>query len=611
MKRTIRLKMITIFIFLFVVLGTIAIWSITNFTRLGSAIEAIMEANYQSVVSAQSMTLALERQDSAELASMFSPEDSTADIFVYNQNEFLKALSRAEDNITEPEEPAILSAIGELYVEYVNRYYVLSDIRRESTMEEASSYYYNNILPLFEEVKQLTRDLLTVNQEEMLAKRNRALEVARNASFSTAIISSVAILLGVLFSMYLVVKIVRPITLLIEKIKLIAQGDYKQRLPGKGNDEIAELSREFNTMAARLNSYEEMNVQKLMEEKQKAEGIVDSIGDVVLVTDSENRLIVLNRAAEKIFDIRKDEVLRNHFLEVIKNEEIFEQVKRTLGGEKNEEKNYVDVNLEKDGEKKYFRVKSKPIKNEQREIIGVVTLMQDITKLKEVDSMKSEFVSTVSHEFRTPLTSMGMAVNLMLDGTTGDINEEQRELLQALKEDQERLNSLVSDLLDLSRIESGKIQMDIQPNSLYEIVENALSPFHIQLKENDVKLKIDVSEDLPKVKADFNKISWVIANLVGNALRYVPKDGTGKIEISAKKTMNKVLVSVSDNGTGIPEDMQEKIFEKFVKANDSQGGTGLGLAISREIMLAHGGEIWVSSKQGAGSTFYFTLYFSG
>ncbi|RIZ61333.1 hypothetical protein KU43_03245, partial [Mesotoga sp. SC_NapDC2] len=473
------------------------------------------------------------------------------------------------------------------------------------------SYYYNNILPLFEEVKQLTRDLLTVNQEEMLAKRNRALDVARNASFSTAIISSVAILLGVLFSMYLIVKIVRPITLLIEKIKLIAQGDYKQQLPGKGNDEIAELSREFNTMAARLNSYEEMNVQKLMEEKQKAEGIVDSIGDVVLVTDSENRLIVLNRAAEKIFDVRKDEVLRNHFLEIIKNEEIFEQVKRTLGGERNEEKNYVDVNLEKEGEKKYFRVKSKPIKNEQREILGVVTLMQDITKLKEVDSMKSEFVSTVSHEFRTPLTSMGMAVNLLLDGTTGDISEEQRELLEALREDQERLNSLVSDLLDLSRIESGKIQMDIQPNSLSEIVENALRPFPIQLKESGVKLNIDINEDLPKVKADFNKISWVITNLVGNALRYVPKDGTGEIEISARKTINKILVSVSDNGTGIPEDMQEKIFEKFVRANDSQGGTGLGLAISREILLAHGGEIWVSSKQGAGSTFYFTLYFSG
>jgi PAS domain S-box-containing protein len=404
---------------------------------------------------------------------------------------------------------------------------------------------------------------------------------------------------------------VRPITLLIEKIKLIAQGDYKQQLPGKGNDEIAELSREFNAMAARLNSYEEMNVQKLMEEKQKAEGIVDSIGDVVLVTDSENRLIVLNRAAEKIFDIRKDEVLRNHFLEIIKNEEIFEQVKKTLGGEKNEEKNYVDVNLEKEGEKKYFRVKSKPIKNEQREIIGVVTLMQDITKLKEVDSMKSEFVSTVSHEFRTPLTSMGMAVNLMLDGTVGDISEEQRELLKALKEDQERLNSLVSDLLDLSRIESGKIQMDIQPNSLDEIVENALRPFPIQLKESGVKLNIDVNKDLPKVKADFNKISWVITNLVGNALRYVPKDGTGKIDISARKTMNKILVSVSDNGTGIPEDMHEKIFEKFVRANDNQGGTGLGLAISREILLAHGGEIWVSSKQGMGSTFYFTLYFSG
>ena len=178
----------------------------------------------------------------------------------------------------------------------------------------------------------------------------------------------------------------------------------------------------------------------------------------------------------------------------------------------------------------------------------------------------------------------------------------------ALKEDQERLNSLVGDLLDLSRIESGKIQMDIQSNEMKEIVHNAISPFSIQLKESDVDLEIDLPENLPVVKADFNKISWVLTNLVGNALRYVPRDGTGRINISAKKTANKLLVSVSDNGSGIPEVMQEKIFEKFVRADKRQGGTGLGLAISREILLAHGGEIWVSSKQGSGSTFYFTLF---
>lgn len=586
----------------------ISIWSILNLRRLSNAIEAIMEANYQSVVSAQSMTVALERQDSAELASMFSTSSSESEIFIYNQSEFLKALSRAEDNITEPEEPKILSTINGQYVEYVDKYHILSNIKESKGIQEASSYYYNNILPLFENIKQLTRDLLTVNQEAMLSKRNKALEVAGNASFSTAVISALAILIGVIFSSYLNAKTVKPITILIEKIKLIAQGDYKQRLQEKGKDEIAELSREFNIMAGKLKTFEEMNIQKLMEEKQKAEGIVESIGDVVLVTDSENKILVLNRAAEKAFDIRKEETVKTHFLETIKHEEIFEQVKKALKDQQDDDKGYTDISIEKDDSIKHLRVKSKPIKNEQKEIIGVVTLMQDITKLKEVDAMKSEFVATVSHEFRTPLTSIGMAVNLLLDGTTGKINEEQKELLLALKEDQERLNSLVGDLLDLSRIESGKIQMDIQSNEMKEIVHNAISPFSIQLKESDVDLEIDLPENLPVVKADFNKISWVLTNLVGNALRYVPRDGTGRINISAKKTANKLLVSVSDNGSGIPEVMQEKIFEKFVRADKRQGGTGLGLAISREILLAHGGEIWVSSKQGSGSTFYFTLF---
>jgi PAS domain S-box-containing protein len=611
LKNSIRVKIITVFVFLFVVLGTISIWSILNFRRLSDAIEAIMEANYQSVVSAQIMTVALERQDSAELASIFSTGDSASEIFTSNQNEFLKALSRAEDNITETKEPAILSELNELYADYVNEYYVLLAIAESRGIQEASSYYYNSILPLFENVKKLTRDLLTVNQEAMLSKRNRALEVARNASFSTALISSFAIFLGFIFSIYLTAKTVRPITMLIEKIKLIAQGDYRQQLQEKGRDEIAELSKEFNIMAGRLKAFEEMNIQKLMEEKRKAEGIVESIGDVVLVTDSENRILVLNRAAEKVFDIRKEEAVRTHFLESIRYEEVFEQVKKTLKGQQEGDKGYADVSIEENGSTRHFRVKSKPIKNEQKEIVGVVTLLQDITKLKEVDAMKSEFVSTVSHEFRTPLTSMGMAVNLLLDGTSGETNEEQKELLQAIKEDQERLNSLVGDLLDLSRIESGKIQMDIQPNELKEIVDNAMRPFTIQLKENDIDLRVELPDKLPRVKADFNKISWVLTNLVGNAIRYVSKDGSGKITVTARKTVNKLLVSVTDNGIGIPEDMQEKIFEKFVRADESPGGTGLGLAISREILLAHGGEIWVSSKQGSGSAFYFTLYCVG
>lgn len=610
MKGSIRAKIIVFFTFIIIILSFIGIWSILNLNRLSDSIENIMKENYQSVVSAQLMTVALERQDSAELASIFS-SDVSGNLFVVNQNEFLKAFSKAEDNITEKDEPSILNELNEIYADYINEYYILKDISESKGIEEASKYYYTDILPLFENAKQLTRDLFSVNQEAMLSKRNDALVIAKNASFSTALISSFAVFLGLIFSLYLISKTVRPINTLIEKIKLIAQGDYKQQLQEKGNDEIAILSKEFNHMANRLKIFEEMNIQTLMEEKKKAEGIVESIGDVILVTDNENCILTLNRAAEKTFDVRKEEVIKTHFLETIKNEEIFEQIKNTLKNNKNNYKDYTDISISKNDSTKYFRVKSKLIKNERKEIIGVVTLMQDITKLKEVDSMKSEFVSTVSHEFRTPLTSIRMSVNLLLDGTTGNTNDEQKELLNAIKEDQERLTSLVDDLLDLSRIEMGKIKMDIQPNHLKEIVKNAVGPFSLQLKEINASIKMNLPENLPKVKADFNKITWVLTNLIGNAIRYIPKDGSGLIEISANKTINKILVSVSDNGPGILEDMQEKIFDKFVRYDQKKGGTGLGLAISREILQAHGREIWVKSIPGKGSTFYFTLNYIG
>jgi signal transduction histidine kinase len=235
--------------------------------------------------------------------------------------------------------------------------------------------------------------------------------------------------------------------------------------------------------------------------------------------------------------------------------------------------------------------------------------MQNITKLKEVDQIKSDFVSTVSHEFRTPLTSIIMGVGLLLDEVPGPINEEQKELVEAIEEDSERLKKLVSDLLDLSRMESGKIKMDIERNNIRDILNNAVKPFKRQLEEKDVDLEIKIRDNLSNVKADFNKISWVFTNLIGNALRYLPDEKEGKIIIDAKETANKMLVSVADNGKGISEEYQQKIFEKFIQAkdNDNKGGTGLGLAISKEIINAHGGEIWVNSKIGEGSTFYFTL----
>jgi PAS domain S-box-containing protein len=613
MKKGIKFKILGVFILIFIVLAANSMWAIINFNRLSSSIENIMQSNYRSIVAAQNMIVALERQDSTELAYMFSTSETTTKAFRENELEFLKWLSRAEDNITEVGEKEILDNINNLYIKYVDKFYVLIDIHKNKGANAARTYYYNEILPLFKKTKTECRNLLNLNQKGMILRKDNAHKISISATFSTMIISLATILVGLGLAIYLTNKIVKPIYNLIEKIKKIAEGDYSQQIDITGNDEIAKLAQEFNDMTKKLRAYELVNIKKLMGEKQKAEAIVESISDGIIVTNKEHKLLLVNRAAEKALNIREKDVLNKHFLEVIKREDIFEIIDKVKNkkGSRDEYKKYLDISIKNENSVEHYRLNVKPITTKDGENIGVVTLMQNITKLKEVDQIKSDFVSTVSHEFRTPLTSISMGVGILLDEIPGQINEDQRELIEAIKEDSERLKNLVSDLLDLSRIESGKIQMDIQSNDIKTMVDNAVKPFKMQAEEKNAVIKVNVRENMAKVKADFNKISWVLTNLIGNALRYVPTDGTGEIVINAKETANKMLLSVSDNGKGIPEDYQQKIFEKFIqvkeKNGDSTGGTGLGLAISKEIINAHGGEIWVNSQIGKGSTFYFTL----
>jgi len=207
-----------------------------------------------------------------------------------------------------------------------------------------------------------------------------------------------------------------------------------------------------------------------------------------------------------------------------------------------------------------------------------------------------------------------MAAGLLLDEVPGKINKKQKELLSAVNEDSDRLTNLVSELLDLSKLESGMVKMDIRPADISDIIKKSAEQFKLRLKAKNIKLKIGYKKNLPRVRADFNKITWVVTNLIGNALRYTPADGSGLIEINFKKLPHKIMVSVSDNGAGIPDSFQKIIFEKFTQVKDKDGeqksGAGLGLAISKEIIDAHGGNIWVKSELNRGSTFYFTLKIS-
>jgi NtrC-family two-component system sensor histidine kinase KinB len=255
----------------------------------------------------------------------------------------------------------------------------------------------------------------------------------------------------------------------------------------------------------------------------------------------------------------------------------------------------------------YYRFAVTPVKTEGGSMLGVVLLLQDITKFKELDQLKSDFVATASHELRTPLTSMALSIDLLCERTAGKLSENEQQLLLSANEDVSRLRALVTDLLDLSKIESGRMEMEFERVDARFLVDKAVSPFEKQAAQQGIELSTTIAEMIAPVRADPNKIVWVLTNLIANALRYT--DTGGHIRLSATQIDGHVHFAVSDDGAGIPLAYQSKIFDKFVQVNDERaaGGSGLGLAICREMVKAHGGAIWVDSTPGAGSTFTFSL----
>jgi len=613
--KTIKGKLLIIFILIFAVLTANSIIAIINFSTLKNSIDNILKANYESVVYAQNMVIAIERQDSAELAMMFEAnKENPVKLFKDYETNFQNWLDKAKNNITEKGEDLVISNIDSLYKEYLNKFNKFEILLKNKNSNEkvTREYYYNEIFPLFENIKDECRNLLNINQDKMVVLKNESAVIAKRATFINAAISIVTIALSLIFIIYLLNKIIRSFTNLNSKIKEIAKGDYSQKLNVSGSDEIASLSKEFNIMASKLQVYDLLNINQLMKEKQKIEAIVESISDGVVVTGASNRILLINKAAEKIFNISEEEFLKKDFTYAIKNPDLFNLIDSVRKDQaKTLPKDYIDLTIKHKKNVNYYRVIAKPITNIAGESIGVVTLFQDITKFKEVDDLKSEFVASVSHELRTPIASVLMAAELLHYEIPGKTNEKQKEIISIIMEDGNRLKNLINDILDLSKLESGKIQLNFKNYTPQEIIDYVLKILEIRIREENVKIKIEIEKNVLGVKADISKITQVFTNLIENSINYRALNKRIIIELGAKLLNDKVLFYIKDNGRGIPEEDQKKIFDKFIRLEESENiknkGSGLGLAISKSIIKNHGGDLWVESAIGIGSTFYFTL----
>jgi two-component system, NtrC family, sensor histidine kinase KinB len=258
-----------------------------------------------------------------------------------------------------------------------------------------------------------------------------------------------------------------------------------------------------------------------------------------------------------------------------------------------------------DGSERAFRLRTTPMRDSEKHLLGAVTLLEDITHLREIDRLKSEFIATASHELRTPLTSVQMGVYLLLEGAVGELTEKQQEVLEACRQDCERLDKLMKDLLDLSRIEAGESQPQLAAVRARGLIATVAEELRPQVKAKKLKLHVEAPVDLPEVLIDRTQVERVISNLVINAIRYTKH---GEIKLSAERRDDYLSISVCDTGSGIPSEYLPHIFDRFVQVpGAATGGAGLGLAISKSIVAAHGGQISIQSTVGRGTTFTFTL----
>ena len=384
-----------------------------------------------------------------------------------------------------------------------------------------------------------------------------------------------------------------PVKELTQMAKRMAQGELDQKVRVSSRDEVAELAGAFNQMAAKV---KEM-VGLLTAERDKMFAILSSVADGILLFDSEGRVTMINQAASKILQLGDDKMLGHTFIEVVHDHELDDVLQRSLKtGE--QQTGLVETQLGK----QFLGVIATPLRGQS----GSVVLLQNLTELQRLQTVRRDFVANISHELRTPVASLKALAETLQAGALDDPTAG-REFLAKINVETDRLAQMVNELSELSRIESGKVHLNVQSIDMDEVAMRVVERLKAQADRGRLSLVMDIPANLPRAMADKERVEQVLMNLLHNAIKFTPSQGT--INVSARAEGDIVLVAVSDTGVGISADDLPRIFERFFKTDKARvgGGTGLGLAISKHLVEAHGGKIWAESIEEKGSTFTFTL----
>ena len=587
---------------LLMIIAIIGIQSLLYLTRLGESIDVIIRENYRSVIACQQMKEALERIDSGLLFTLLGDTKDGEVLIRKNESAFEKALQAELNNITVPGEGEKAAHLQKLYGQYK---LALKNVEeQEKPMAFRRDVYFSILLPLFNHIKDTADGILQINQQNMSDANDRARRDAFRARRQMYVLLCAGALVSIGFIFFTGRWILRPIQRLIRSADEIKRGNLDLVVQSNSRDEIGRLSESFNAMAASLREFRRSDQAKLIRIQHATQRAFDSLPEAVAVVDLGGKVEVATGSAMTVFGLRPNAPIAD--LPFPWMAELFNDVLNT--GRTAQPKNQARIVQHfVGGEERYFRPEAVPILDNDRQPTGVILVLHDVTQLRQQDEIKRGVISTVSHQLKTPLTSIRMAIHLLLEDRVGPLSEKQAELLVAAREDSDRLSTILSNLLDISRIESGKAQLEFRSVSPCSIAFDGLEPFRRAAQDQGVSLEADLPDDLPEVWADMTRINHVFSNLLSNALKHTPAGGT--IIVSAQADEEWVQFSVSDTGRGIPGEHLSRIFEQFyrIPIPGQEAGAGLGLAIVKEIVETHGGAVGVESLESQGSIFTFTL----
>ncbi len=597
-----RTKLLLGYVGFIVALGVLGAWSARTLQQMSAVSGRIIAENYDSVIAAQDMKESLERIDSAALFALAGDGRRALEQATEHRARFDAALARAAANVTEPGEGDVVNAIRDGRNEYLRRF---DEFLRAS--DDRVRRYFDELEPRFNSVRAECDQLLRLNQDAMRRKADAASRIARRWFVMTVVLVLILMAAGVGIEYSLSNAILGPVRQLTDAATRMAGGDLDAAVPVHSADEIGTLATGFNRMAARIRELRRSDLGQLLVAQQTTEAAIDSLYDPVLATDETGRLTRINPAAERLFGARRD-VIGKPIGEVARDPRIAQAVTDVMQSQRAfaSESAAAVLPWAVDGARLAFRVRSTPMRDADGRLVGVVTLLEDITHLSEISRLKSEFIAAASHELRTPLTSVQLGLHLLLESGAEPLTDRQQEILYVCRDDILRLDRLMRELLDLSRIESGAVAPVRAPVRTAAMLRDAVEVLRPQLDSAGIRLTVDAAPDLPQVFVDRGQIERVVSNLVTNARRATPEGGS--ITVSAAVIGDEVAVSVADTGTGIPREYLAKIFEPFVQVPDTPvGGAGLGLSISQRTVEAHGGQLSVQSEPGKGSRFTFTI----